>query len=76
MQLAERIRRIRENLGLTQIEVAERIDISASAYGQIERKAGSSTYYTLCKIAEALGVSLNFMLDINSVEFIEQKNKP
>lgn len=38
MRLANRIREIRELSKLTQAEVAYRIGISPSAYGQIERK--------------------------------------
>jgi len=75
MILANRIRKIREAKKLTQEEVAIRCNISASAYGQIERKANCSTYLTLSKIANALDVSLLFLLDIDNPEVIEKKNK-
>lgn len=75
MDLANRIRKIREHKNLTQMDVADRINISPSAYGQIERKAGNSSYLTLCKVADALEVSLCFMLDLQSNEYIEIKNK-
>ncbi|MES2691536.1 MAG: helix-turn-helix transcriptional regulator [Bacteroidota bacterium] len=75
MELANRIRKIRETKGLTQTEVAGEINISPSAYGQIERKAANSSYLTLCKVADALRVSIHFLLDIKSKQFIEQKNK-
>lgn len=75
MLLANRIRKIREVRKLTQAEVAFRCNISASAYGQIERKAQNSTYFTLSKIADALGVSLLFLLDVDNPEVCEQKNK-
>ncbi|MFN5477780.1 MAG: helix-turn-helix domain-containing protein [Sphingobacteriales bacterium] len=45
MKLAERIRKIRESRGLTQAEVANKVDITPSAYGQIERKAGYTEYF-------------------------------
>jgi len=48
--------------------------MTPSAYGQIERKASKSTFETLVKIAEALGVSVSFLVDIRSEEF-KQKNK-
>ena len=54
-------------------EILERKE--ASAYGQIERKAQNSTYFTLSKIADALGVSLLFLLDVDNPEVCEQKNK-
>jgi len=74
MILAVRIRRIREARNLTQSEVAFKCNISASAYGQIERKASTSSYDTLCKIAKSLDVSVLFLLDIGNPEYIE-KNK-
>lgn len=75
MLLANRIRQIRESYNLTQSEVAYKCDISPSAYGQIERKANKCTVETLIKIANAMDVSLPFLVDINSVIFIEEKNK-
>lgn len=75
MLLAIRIRKIREAYQLTQEEVAFKCNMSASAYGQIERRAGRSSYDTLSKIAEAIGVSVAFLIDIDNQEFIEQKYK-
>lgn len=75
MLLAKRIRQIRENYNLTQAEVAFRCDITPSAYGQIERKASKCTYETLSKIAHALGVSLTFLIDIESDLYREENNK-
>jgi len=75
MLLAERIRKIREYYKLSQSEIAGRCDISSSAYGQIERKASKSTFETLQKISEAIGVSLPFLVDIKSNIYYEEKNK-
>ena len=75
MLLGERMRKIREINGWTQSEVAYRINISSSAYGQIERKAGQSTYTTLCKIAYALNVSVLFLIDLENENYIQEKNK-
>jgi len=74
MQLAKRIRQIREAYGLTQTEIAYKCDITPSAYGQIERRAGKSSFETLEKIAAAIGVTLPFLVDINNDQYIE-KNK-
>jgi len=73
MILANRIRKIREAAKLTQEDVAHKCGITASAYGQIERKAFNSSYCTLAKIAESLGVSILFLLDIDNPEVVEQK---
>ena len=72
MKLAERIRKIREGRGLTQAEVADKIDITPSAYGQIERKAGSTRLDTLYKIANALSVKVTFLIDIDDPNFLEK----
>ncbi len=70
MQLANRIRNIREARKLTQIEVADRCDISASTYGKIERKAGSSSFDTLTKVANALEVSISFLVDLSNPNYL------
>lgn len=71
MELAKRIRLIREIRGYSQDYVASQMDISQSAYSKIERKAGSSSYYTLEKIANVLGVSVPFLVDIGNNNFDE-----
>lgn len=74
MLLANRIRKIREKKGFSQEEIAARLDMSASGYGQIERKAQHSSFNTLAKIATSLNVSLPFLVDLQDQEYIE-KNK-
>ncbi|HEY9704189.1 MAG TPA: helix-turn-helix transcriptional regulator [Allocoleopsis sp.] len=74
MQLGNRIRQIREAYELTQADVADKCEITPSAYGQIERKASNSTFETLQKIATAIGVSLPFLVDTANPNYIE-KNK-
>lgn len=74
MILAKRIKNIRKSLNLSQAEIAYRCDISPSAYGQIERKAGRCTFETLQKIAKALDVSVPFLVDIENPE-VSEKNK-
>lgn len=67
--LNQRIRKIREAKNLTQEELAAKCGMSASAYGQIERNASKSTYDTLVKIANALEVSIIFLVDIENESF-------
>jgi transcriptional regulator with XRE-family HTH domain len=74
IDLSNRIRQVREALGYTQADIAYRCDISPSAYGQIERKAIKATVATLYKIAQAMNVSLSFLVDIQNEQLIE-KNK-
>jgi transcriptional regulator with XRE-family HTH domain len=65
MLLARRIRKIRIAKGLTQADLADKINISPSAYGQIERRAGKCTFETLYKIAKALIVSISYLVNID-----------
>ena len=73
MLLAERIRKIREAHKLTQAEVADRCNISASSYGKIERRAGSSSFDTLTKVASALDVEVSFLVDIGNSNYNQKK---
>lgn len=50
------IRAWREHLGLTQAQVAARMDVSRAAYAQMESKTARLRVSTLRKIAAALGV--------------------
>lgn len=75
MLLANRIRRIRETYHLSQSDIAYRCQISPSAYGQIERKADRASFETLQRIACAIGISVAFLVDINTEILIEEKNK-
>ena len=73
MQLAKRIKEIRKAYGYSQAEIAYKCDISPQAYGQIERRAGKSSFETLTKIAESIGVSITFLVDVNNSEYTENK---
>ncbi len=69
--LPNRIRKIRQAKGLTQSDIADKLNITPSTYGKIERNANHSSYETLNKVAEAISVPLYFLLDTKSNNFIE-----
>lgn len=71
MEYAKRIRLIRLNKGYSQEFVADKLGISQAAYSSIERKAGSSTIITLEKVANALEVSLPFLIDVRNKNYDE-----
>lgn len=50
------VRAWREHLGLSQQEVAEKLDISQSAYSQMEKTDANLRRITVHKIARALGI--------------------
>src|SRR5438105_4892722 len=62
MRLGERIRTERLIRGFSQEYVAEKLGISTSAYGNIERDEVSTTDDRLKQIAEVLGIKLEDLL--------------
>ena len=62
VEIGARIRRRREVLGCTREQIAERANISVQFLFDIERGKKSMTALTIVKLAEALSVSIDFML--------------
>lgn len=52
------VRAWREHLGLTQAEVASRMEVSQSAFAQMEAPDGRPRMVTLKKVAAALGLTV------------------
>jgi transcriptional regulator with XRE-family HTH domain len=73
MELARRIKTIRMAKGLTQQDAAEAMGVSQATYSTFERKAGNCSFYTIIRIAEGLGVSIPFLVDVQSDKFIEKE---
>lgn len=61
-QLGNRIRIAREKMGITQEDLAERVDISPSHISVIERGVKASRVDTLVRIANELDVSADYLL--------------
>ena len=57
-ELAERVRRAREKLGITQAELATRIGSTQPAVARLEGGGVSPSFETLQRIADALGLEL------------------
>ena len=62
MDLGKRVRKQRLLIGLTQQELAERIGVSTSFVGHIERGTRKASLETLVALANALGVSVDYLL--------------
>lgn len=60
---AARLRKARQDKGLTQAEVAKKARISENHYAQIERAEKNPTASTLVNIIRAIGVSAADILD-------------
>jgi len=65
MSVNEKIRLIRETKGLTQEQVAEKLKMSSSAYGNIERGDSDIKLSRLEKIAESLDIKLSELFELN-----------
>jgi transcriptional regulator with XRE-family HTH domain len=62
------IRRIREERGLSQEELADLAGLHRAYVGQIERGEKNIGLKNLEKIAKALDVSIKVLLDISSID--------
>jgi transcriptional regulator with XRE-family HTH domain len=60
--LGEKIRKERNNLQLTQEKLAEKLDISESFLGLIERGERKLSIETLVKVSNELNVSIDYLL--------------
>jgi transcriptional regulator with XRE-family HTH domain len=74
MELANRIRKIRKTIGITQSEVAYKIDITPQAYGKIERNASNAKFVTLLKISQAFEIPITFLIDLKNDNYTYKKN--
>ena len=62
IDIGERLRGIREGMHMTREEFSERIDITDSFLGQIERGERSLSVKTLRKVVKYTGVSADYLL--------------
>ena len=62
MEFSERLKDLRKQAGLTQVEVAEKLGISQPAYASWERGAKKPTQDNLVKIAQILNVSVDYLV--------------
>ena len=62
IDIGERLRGIRENMHMNREEFSEKIDITDSFLGQIERGERSLSVKTLKKVVKYTGVSADYLL--------------
>lgn len=65
MSVHEKIRLIRETKGFSQEQLAEKLDMSPSAYGDIERGSSDIKLSRLEKIADSLEVKLSELFELS-----------
>lgn len=69
MTTGDNIRKARKNAGLTQQQLAKKLDITQSAIAKFENDKTNIKYSTLQKFATALGVDVLSLLDGNKKTF-------
>lgn len=72
MEFSERLKTLRKEAGLTQVDVASKLGISQPAYASWERGVKKPTQENLVKIAQVLNVSIDYLVG-NSDEKIEDE---
>lgn len=82
MEFAERLKTLRQQVQLTQAQIAEKLDISQQAYASWERGAKKPTQENLVKIAQILNVSIDYLVgnsdeksdDLDNMELLFRLN--
>lgn len=62
MEFSERLKKLRKDAGLTQVDVAEKLGVSQPAYASWERGIKKPTQENLVKLSKILYVSVDYLL--------------
>lgn len=62
MEFSERLKKIRKDTALTQVDVASKLGISQQAYASWERGIKKPTQENLVKLSKILNVSVDYLL--------------
>ena len=71
MEFSERLKTLRKQAQLTQVDVAEKLEISQPAYASWERGIKKPTQENLVKIAHILNVSVDYL--VGNSDYTEDK---
>lgn len=82
MAFAERLKELRKQANLTQVELAKRLGIGQSSYADWERSKKKPTQENLVKISQVLGVSIDYLVgnseeksnDLENIELLFRMN--
>lgn len=75
MNFGEKIKNAREDMDMSQTEVAELIPMNQSNYSKIERGVQEPNLMQLKRICEILKLDPAFLLELNSSETINAQDK-
>lgn len=74
MEFSERLKTLRKEARLTQIDVAEKLGVSQPAYASWERGIKKPTQENLVKIAQVLNVSVDYLVGLSEEKTDELDN--
>lgn len=74
MEFSERLKKLRKDTGLTQVDVASKLGISQQAYASWERGVKKPTQDNLVKIAQILNVSVDYLVGNSEAKSEELDN--
>lgn len=74
MEFSERLKTLRKEAGLTQVDVAGKLGISQPAYASWERGVKKPTQDNLVKIAQVLNVSVDYLVGNSEEKSAELDN--
>ena len=75
MTLGEKIRNAREDMDMSQLEIAKLIPMNQSNYSKIERNIQEPSIEQLKRICEVLRLDPRYLLDLGGFEFISGKDR-
>ena len=70
--VGERIKRLRKNIGLTQSDLAEKLNLECAAVSKYETNRVPLTQESLIKLAEIFNVSTDYLLGLNESKTINE----
>lgn len=77
MELNEKLAELREDMGLTQDELADKIHVARSTISGYENGTSQPSYSVLLQLADFFGVSLDYLFGRTviktSIQFLEDK---
>lgn len=74
MTLGEKIRNAREDMDLSQLDIAKLIPMNQSNYSKIERNIQEPNMEQLKRICQILKLDPRYLLDLGEFEFISTKD--
>ena len=74
MTLGEKIRNAREDMDLSQLDIAKLIPMNQSNYSKIERNIQEPSIEQLKRICQILKLDPRYLLDLGEFEFISTKD--